>query len=86
MPLKSLRQEKLTPEEDEENDEIILIDSIWREEYSEVERIEITEQIITDNRNIWIERLNSLQSCSTYSELEHMALDLSRHLEPWKKI
>ena len=52
MPLNSLRQDKHTPEEDEENDEIILIDSIWEEEYSEVERIEVTEQITTDNRNI----------------------------------
>ena len=34
-----------------------------------------------DNRNIWIERLNNLQSCTTYSDLEQMALDLSQHLE-----
>ena len=77
MPLNSLRQDISTPEEDEENDEIVIIDSIWGEDYSELESIEVIEQIVPDNRNIWIERLNNLQSCVTYSDLEQMALDLS---------
>ena len=74
MPLNCLRQDISTPEE---NDEIVIIDSIWGEDYSELETIEVTEQIVPHNRNIWIERLNNLQSCATYSNLEQMALDLS---------
>ena len=81
MPLNSLMQDISTPEEDEKNDEIVIIDFIWGEDYSELKSIEVTEQIVPDNRNIWIERLNNLQSCATYSELEQMALDLSQHFE-----
>ena len=58
MPLNSLWQDIIsTPEEDEENYEIVIIDSIWGEDYSELETIEVTEQIVPHNRNIWIERL-----------------------------
>ena len=38
MPLNSLRQDISTPEEDEENDEIVIIDSIWGD-YSELETL-----------------------------------------------
>ena len=85
IPLNCLRQDISTPEEDEENDEIVIIDSIWGEDYSELETIEVTEQIVPHNRNIWIERLNNLQSCATYSDLEQMALNLSQHLEPMEE-
>ena len=83
LPLNALKEDHHCEEEEEED--IILIDSIWGDEESDMRKIDVKEERIEDNSNMWIERLKSLQRCSTYSELENMALELSRQLEPMEE-